>query len=72
MTKYRKYTKRKHLRKRRGTKRRGINSRGINRQRINRQGTKRRQYGGQVGIYTNPNEFNDEEKVLERQSRLLA
>jgi hypothetical protein len=38
-----------------------------------RQRTKRRQYyGGQLGVDTNPNEFNEEEKVLERQMRILA
>jgi hypothetical protein len=61
------HTKKRHLRKRRITKRQQKT-----RRQNKKRGTKRIQYGGQVGVDTNPNEFNDEEKVLERQMRLLA
>lgn len=57
------YTRKRRFRKRRFSKRNQNKKRGTKR---------RRYYGGQVGVDTNPNDFNDEEKVLERQMRLLA
>ena len=59
-SKTRRYTKRKNLRKRRGTKRRSI----------------KRQYGGREPTprvtSDNPNDFNEEEAILERQMRIIT
>jgi SRSO17 transposase len=72
-------TKRRSFRRRRGTKRRGTKRRGTKRRGTKRRGTKRRgtkrQYGGlrMTDIITtdNPNDLNEEESVLERQSRII-
>ena len=67
-------TKRRSFRRRRGTKRRGTKKRGTKRRGTKRRGTKR-QYGGlrmTTSITTdNPNDLNEEESVLERQSRII-
>ena len=67
-------TKRRSFRRRRGTKRRGTKKRGTKRRGTKRRGTKR-QYGGlrmTDSITTdNPNDLNEEESVLERQSRII-
>lgn len=57
--KHKSFIKRKNFRKGRGTKRRNTISRRPHR-------------GGKVGVDTNPNELNDEEKILERQSRIIV
>ena len=72
-------TKRRSFRRRRGTKRRGTKKKGTKRRGTKRRGTKRRgtkrQYGGlrmTDSITTdNPNDLNEEESVLERQSRII-
>ena len=64
MARSRKYTKRRNLRKRQKTKRRGL----TRRRRI-------KQYGGKDTprvTFDNPNDFNEEEAILERQMRIIT
>ena len=66
-SKTRRYTKRRGFRKRRGTKRRN---------RIQSIKRSKRQYGGRDPTprvtSDNPNDFNEEEAILERQMRIIT